>query len=133
MSSLTLMQLSPTTVDSRVWSLSSSDLFSIKYFFLVLSKSLDLVPFFLASFVWKSKASSKVKVFSWLVVHKKVNTNDLLQVRRSYKSFSPHWCILCKGNGEAVDHLFLHCPLALELWHKLFKLAPYGLGAAKEY
>ena len=26
------------------------------------------------------------------------------------------WCYLCKCNSETVDHLFLHCPIALELW-----------------
>ncbi|RVW91655.1 Protein HLB1 [Vitis vinifera] len=32
-------------------------------------------------------------------------------------------CILCKGNGESIDHLFLHCPVTIGLWNKLFKLA----------
>ncbi|RVW92050.1 hypothetical protein CK203_037097 [Vitis vinifera] len=31
----------------------------------------------------------KVKSFVWLVAHKKINTNDLLQLRRPYKAFSP--------------------------------------------
>ena len=25
------------------------------------------------------------------------------------------WCYMCKSNGESVDHLFLHCPVAMEL------------------
>ena len=45
----------------------------------------------------------------------------MLQARRPYKSLSPHWCILCKGSGESVDHRFLHCPITLGLWHKLFR------------
>ena len=28
-----------------------------------------------------------------------------------------------KGNGESIDHLFLHCPVTIGLWHKLFNLA----------
>ena len=98
-------------------------LFLVKSFILVLSKSPNPVPFFLVNFVWKSIVPTKVKAFAWLVVYKKVNTNDLLQVRRPYKSLSPHWCILCKGNGETTDHLFLHSPLTLGLWHMLFRLA----------
>ena len=26
------------------------------------------------------------------------------------------WCFMCKRNGESVDHLFLHCPFAMDLW-----------------
>ena len=26
------------------------------------------------------------------------------------------WCFMCKRNGELVDHLFLHCPFAMDLW-----------------
>ena len=26
------------------------------------------------------------------------------------------WCYMCKCNGESVDHLFLHCPVATDLW-----------------
>ena len=35
-----------------------------------------------------------VKVFAWLVVNKKVNTNDLLQLRKPYKALSPDQCIM---------------------------------------
>ena len=78
--------------------------------------------FLLANFLWKPKAPSKVMTFSWLVAHRKVNTKDMLQLRRPYKSLSTHWCILCKGNRESIDHLFLHCSWNLRLWNKLFSL-----------
>ena len=29
---------------------------------------------------------------------------------------------MCKCNCETVDHLFLHCPVALELWDMVFGL-----------
>ncbi|RVW50733.1 putative ribonuclease H protein [Vitis vinifera] len=74
-------------------------------------------------FLWSSKVPSKVKALAWIVAHGKVNTNDKLQLRRPYKSLCPQWCILCKGNGESIDHLFLHCPVTIGLWNKLFKLA----------
>ncbi|RVX05721.1 Transposon TX1 uncharacterized 149 kDa protein [Vitis vinifera] len=70
-----------------------------------------------------SLVPSKVKALAWIVAHGKVNTNDKLQLRRPYKSLCPQWCILCKGNGESIDHLFLHCPVTIGLWNKLFKLA----------
>ena len=103
--------------------MSSLDFFTVKSFFLALSNFSNHVLFILAKFLWRSKAPSKVKAFAWLAVHGKVNTNNKLQLRRPYKSLCPQWCMLCKGNGESIYHLFLHCPLTIGLWHKLFNLA----------
>ncbi|RVX13392.1 Transposon TX1 uncharacterized 149 kDa protein [Vitis vinifera] len=75
-----------------------------------------------ACFYGAQKSLSKVKALAWLVAHGKVNTNDKLQLRRPYKALCPQWCILCKGNGESIDHLFLHCPVTIGLWHRLFNL-----------
>ena len=116
MSFLSLVFFSPSLVDSRAWSLSSLGLFSVKSFFLALSKVLNPILFLRAKFLWSSKAPSKVTTLAWLVVYGKVNTNDKLQLRRPYKSLCPQWCILCKGNGELIDHLFLHCPVTIGLW-----------------
>ena len=115
MSSLSSVFFSPSLVDSRVWSLSSSGLFSMKSFLLALSKVSSPILFLPTKFLWSSKAPSKVKALAWLVAHGKVNTNDKLQLRRPYESLYPQWCILCKGNGESIDHLFLHCPVTIGL------------------
>jgi hypothetical protein len=29
---------------------------------------------------------------------------------------------MCKANGETIDHLFLHRPVARELWAAIFNL-----------
>ena len=29
---------------------------------------------------------------------------------------------MCKRNGELVDHLFLHCPFAMDLWSMVLGL-----------
>ena len=57
------------------------------------------------------------------MAHKKVNTNDLLQLRRPYKALSPDICKLCMKHEESADHIFLHCSLMMGLWHRLFQLA----------
>ena len=31
------------------------------------------------------------------------------------------WCCLCRSAGESVDHLFLHCGVARELWSCVFR------------
>ena len=123
MSSLSHLHLSPLDHDLRAWSLSSLGLFTIKSFFSVLSNHIDPTPSFLVDFVWKSQAPFKVKSFVWLVALKKVNTNDMLQLRRSYKALNPSVCLLRMESGETVNHIFLHCPLSLRLWHRLLSLA----------
>nr|CAN74795.1 hypothetical protein VITISV_041690 [Vitis vinifera] len=122
MSSIHSVLLSPSSSDSRAWSLSSSGSFSVKSFFYALSRDSNPLMFLPAKFLWSSKVPSKVKALAWLVAHGKVNTNDKLQLRRPYKALCPQWCILCKGNGESIDHLFLHCPVTIGLWHRLFNL-----------
>ena len=94
-SSLSSVIFSSSLADSRAWSLSSLDLFSLKSFFLASSKVSNPILFLPAKFLCSSKAPSKVKALAWLVAHGKVNTNDKLQLRRSYKSLCPQWCILC--------------------------------------
>ncbi|RVW90395.1 hypothetical protein CK203_045762 [Vitis vinifera] len=109
MRSLDDLYLSPSVPDARLWPLSSSGLFSVKSFFLALSQSSGSQNF-PSKFVWNSQVPFKVKSFVWLVAHKKVNTNDMLQVRRPYKALSPDICILCMKHGESADHLFFIVP-----------------------
>ena len=122
MRSLDCLHLSPSVLDVKSWSLSSSGLFTVKSFFLALSQ-FSGSPVFPTKFIWNSQVPFKVKSFVWLVAHKKINTNDLLQLRRPYKALSPDICKLCMRHEESTDHLFLHCSSTMELWHRLFQLA----------
>ena len=123
MRSLDGLHLSPLVPHAGFWPLSSSGLFSVKSFFLALSQFSGSPQVFPSKFVWNSQVPFKVKSFVWLVAHKKINTNDMLQLRRPYKTLSPDICILCMKHGESTDHLFLHCFLTMGLWHRLFQLA----------
>ena len=80
--SIRYVQLSPSTTDSRGLSLSPIGLFTVKSFYLALSMNPPITLFHPAKFLWSSKVPSKVKAFAWLVAHRKVNTNDLLQLRQ---------------------------------------------------
>ncbi|RVX05678.1 putative ribonuclease H protein [Vitis vinifera] len=104
MRSLDRLHLSHLVPDMRSWSLSPSGFFTVKYFFLALSQFSSLPLVFPTKLVSNSQVSFKVKSFVWLVVHKKVNTNDLLQLRRPYKTLSPD--IFSKdGLGYPKEHL----------------------------
>ena len=98
---LTCLHLSPSIPDARVWSLSYSSLFTVKSFYLALSNHANPAPLFCTNFVWKSQVSFKVKSFACLVAHKNVNTNDMLQLRRSYK---------------ALDLMFVGCVWRIVKW-----------------
>ena len=103
--------------------LSYSGLFSVKFLFLALSQFSGSPQVLPSKFVWNSQVSFKVKSFVWLMTHNKVNTNDMLQMRRPYKALSPDICIMCMKHGESTNHIFLHCSLMIGLWHRLFQLA----------
>ena len=115
MRSLDGLHLSPSVLDARFWPLSSLGLFSVKFFFLTLSQFFCSPQVFPSKLVWKSQVPFKVKSFVWLVAHKKVNTNDMLQLRRPYKALSLDICIMCMKHVESTDHLFLHCSLMIGL------------------
>lgn len=87
--SLISVHLPPSIPNTITWLLSFSSLFLVNSFFLSWSNPIDVVPFSIAEFLWKSKVSSKVKTFAWIVIHKKINTKEMLQLRGPYKDLSP--------------------------------------------
>ena len=120
---LSLVHLIPSVSDVKAWILSSFKIFSVKFFFSALASVSNSIPFYPTNFLWNSKVPSKVRAFAWLVAHKKVNTNDMLQLRRPFKVLSPDWYILCRRSRGMIDHLFLHCLITLGLWHIIFSQA----------
>ena len=74
-------------------------------------------------FPWKSirkqKIPSRVAFFVWTATLRKCLTIDNLRKR---KVWILDWCYMYKRNVESVDHLFLHCPFALDLWSMVLAL-----------
>lgn len=56
--------------------------------------------------IWKIKAPLKVKIFVWIVLHRKVLTVDNLRKRGWSGEES---CVFCLDVSETVDHLFVEC------------------------
>ena len=69
--------------------------------------------------IWKVQIPYRVAFFTWVAVLGKILTTDNLHKRAI---IIWDWCCMCKCNGESVDHLLLHCPIASELWDFLFCL-----------
>jgi hypothetical protein len=55
---------------------------------------------------------TRVAFFSWTATLGNVLTIDNLRKR---DLFIQEWCCMCKRSGDDVDHLFLHCSMAMEL------------------
>ena len=69
--------------------------------------------------IWRSKAPLRVAFFVWTVALGKILTIDNLRKR---KVRIIDWCYMCKCNGESIDHLLLHCPIASDLWSMILVL-----------
>jgi hypothetical protein len=70
----------------------------------------------LAKAIWKSKMLPKLKVFSWLLHHDRLNTRDLMD-RKHWQIDSSLECVLCHTHlKETRDHLFFECPFSQSCW-----------------
>ena len=68
-----------------------------------------------AAFVWGTRAPSRVKFFCWLLVHRRVNTRDVL-LRKTIVDRAGAGCPVCSAELETADHLMFGCPFAREFW-----------------
>jgi hypothetical protein len=67
--------------------------------------------------VWQTQAPTRVAYFAWSAALGKILALDNLRKRHV---ILVDRCCMCKGNGECVDHLLLHCDVAYVLWSALF-------------
>lgn len=70
------------------------------------------------TFIWKSDAPGRCKIFGWLALLRSCNTADVL-ARKGW----PHGpaCVLCSGPLEDVVHLLASCPYAIEVWRSTLR------------
>ena len=96
--------------DKRCWLPYKSKGFMVSsYYHLLVGHSEQFFPW---KSIWKQKIPSRVTFFVWTAAFGKCLIIDNL---RNRKVCILDWCYMCKCNCEPVDHLFLHCPVALEL------------------
>uniref|UniRef100_A0A7N2N1T7 CBF1-interacting co-repressor CIR N-terminal domain-containing protein n=1 Tax=Quercus lobata TaxID=97700 RepID=A0A7N2N1T7_QUELO len=102
--------------DRMIWKLSKKGGFDIRSFYDKLRSSLPII--FPWKGIWKAKASTHASFFVWTATWEKILTGDILRCR----GFDfVDWCILCRCNGEMVNHLLLHCEKAYQLWSLVFR------------
>lgn len=47
-------------------------------------------------------------------------------------ALSPKWCVLCNANCESMNHIFIHCAYAKNIWNNVFWKASSALGHARK-
>jgi hypothetical protein len=68
--------------------------------------------------IWKRKVPPRVAFFTWIAVLGKILTMDNLRKN----IIVTEWCCMCKKSGESIDHLLLHCEVAIEVWNLVCQL-----------
>jgi hypothetical protein len=86
------------------------------YYVTLLTNTNRIVPW---KSIWKTKAPTRVAFFVWTAAMGRILTIDNLRRRRVLVM---NWCCMCKKSGESITHLFLHCPVASELWSLIFSI-----------
>jgi hypothetical protein len=67
--------------------------------------------------IWCTKAPSKVALFVWTAVLRKILTVDNLGKRNLIVI---NRCCLRKSDEKTIDHLLLQCEIACSLWYAIF-------------
>ena len=111
------VNISQEEADAICWFPSSHKIFEVNSYYKLLQP--DAAHSFPWRKVWSSRAPSKVNFFIWTAALGKILTMDNLRKRRL---FVLDWCGMCKRDGESVDHLFLHCSIAQEIWDLAFSM-----------
>ena len=108
-----------TGPDGLRWKGSKDGVFASRSFYHVLNdKHGEHGVLFPWKGIWAAKASPRVFFFIWIATWGRILTCDNL-MRRGYAMVNR--CCLCCSNGETVDHLLLHCPVAHVVWNFLFR------------
>jgi hypothetical protein len=103
-------------VDKFCWKKSASLGFFVKSYYRCLSPPPSTFPW---KSLWKTKVPPRVAFFTWTAVLGKLPTIDNLRKRGMVLV---NRCCMCKAAAESDDHLFLHCPLAKDLWDTALSL-----------
>ncbi|CAN1778682.1 Putative ribonuclease H protein At1g65750, partial [Linum perenne] len=100
-----------------VWPLERSGTFSISSMRNVLvARRYPLLVDFPREVIWEKAAPPKIQTFLWMNWHRRIATIDNLQRRGMVLV---NWCVLCTKEKESIDHIFIHCPLAVSIWNRI--------------
>lgn len=67
--------------------------------------------------LWRCDIPSKVLVFCWRLLLRKLPTRENLFNRRIIISIQDAKCVFCRSETESIDHLFCSCEVIKEVWN----------------
>ena len=70
--------------------------------------------------LWKSDIPSKVLVFCWRLLLRKLPTRENLFIRKIIPSIQDAKCVFCRSETESIDHLFCCCTVVKDVWRGVF-------------
>jgi len=106
--------------DHLVWRKDPTGIFSVKSAYSILANHQDIGEMKgVFSTLWQAKASPKVLLTAWRVLHDRLPTRDNLS-RRGVPVISP-LCPFCNQSEESSQHLFLDCAFAQQVWSRCYR------------
>ncbi|KAE8715326.1 Cytidine/deoxycytidylate deaminase family protein [Hibiscus syriacus] len=105
------------------WSGKGDGLFSVKSCRLTLSCSSE-DSFEWNKWVWSGLAPPRVETFLWQLSHRKLAVR--VELKKRGIPLDDVLCPLCHTHEEAIEHLFLDCSVAGELWIKFLRCLKIG-------
>lgn len=100
------------TDDTLHWNNCRNGIFTVRSAYLLSLMTGQLVDQWPWKYIWRVKAPIMVVCFSWLVARDSCLTQENLK-RRGLQLCSR--CLMCKANRESNSHLFMHCPISVQL------------------
>lgn len=114
------VQLCPSARDSWTWRWEASGIYSAKPTY---KAFFSAVPNWgLAKAIWRSWVPLRCKFFMWLVVRKRIWTDD---TDRLANRGLPHnqLCCFCQSSPENAQHLFIGCAVVNIIWRNILHWA----------
>lgn len=108
--------LSMNDKDELIWTPHKKGVFSVKSFNVELAKNDINGPQRLIQGLWRNLVPYRIEIFSWLALLGKLNTKEKL-VRLGILEPPDGLCTLCTNVIESCDHIFIHCPMASNIWN----------------
>lgn len=105
-------------VGTIYWGLSNHGKFTTKSMYSnllqqELNSQIHTIPY---NWIWKIPIPPKIKTFLWLIMHDKLPTTKYLN---HIGVTLNDQCQICHTHPKSTNHLFLHCPNIIHIWHEL--------------
>lgn len=100
---------------SYIWN--SNTYYTTKFYMIPFLSIRPPQPF---QWIWKSKCSKKIKIFTWLLFLDRLNTRNILRRKRMPVQGNNYNCQTCAPSTEETTfHLFFQCPFAVRCWRHI--------------